>query len=183
MADGFGGATTEAGYLALRIGSNTADAILFVAELGEELPFIGPVLNTLKAIRQKVETVRSSPDDLRALKERCTYITACVVVKSRRNDSSEMDVTPLEDCVGAVWKFVERCSRRGKISRVLKASSDKDKITELNARVDRLTGDLGLTGIASMQGKADNMANMLVSFAWRLGCASPTAHPSPDTTR
>lgn len=164
MAGGFGGAVTEAGDLALRMGSNAADTVSFVAKLGEELPLISPVLKTLAAVREKVETVRSNQEELKALGQRCSYATACVVVKCRKNSRSEMDLTPLKDCVEAVWKFVERCSRRSKVSRVLKASSDKDEIAGLHACVDRLTGDSGLAGIAVLEGKADDLKEMLVSL-------------------
>lgn len=158
-------AGAQAARLALRIGSNAADAISFVADLGEELPLLSPVLKTLKAIREKVKTVNSNREELETLEDRCTYITACVIVKCRQNSSSGMNVTPLEDCVEATLKFVERCSRRGRVSRVLKASSDRDEIAGLNAVVDRLTGDLGLAGIAVLEGKADDMKAMLVSCA------------------
>lgn len=165
MASHFSDAAADAANLALRIGSTAADAISFVTELGDELPFIRPLLKTLTAIREKVETVKNNREELKALYERCTYVTACVVVKCRQNPRSEMDVVPLEDCVGtAVWEFVERCSRRSRVWRVLKASSDKDEITRLNARVGRLTGDLGLAGIAVVEGKADDIKAMLVRF-------------------
>ena len=61
-----------------------------------------------------------------------------------------MDVGPIELCVEAALQFVKRCSQRGKVSRVLKASSDKDEIAALNVRVDRVRGDLGLAGVAAI---------------------------------
>ena len=164
MASHISDAAADAANLALRIGSNAADAVSFVAELGKELPFIKPLLQTLTAIREKVETVKNNRQELKALEERCTYVTACVVVKCRRNPRSEMDVTPLEGSVKDVSNFVERCCRRGRVTRVLKASSDKDEIARLNAHVGRLTGDLGLAGIAVIEGKADEIKAMLVSF-------------------
>lgn len=164
MASSFNGAAAEAGFFALKIGSNAADAVSFAADLGEELPFINTVLKTLRAIREKVETVKNNREEMTELEERCTYVTACVVAKCKQAPSSEMDVTPFEDCVKAVWSLVKRCSRRGKVSRLLNASSDNDEIAGLNTRVDRLTGDLGLAGIAILEGKADNMQVMLVSF-------------------
>ena len=167
------GAASEAGCLALKIRSNAADAISLVAELGEELPVVSPVLKTLQAIREKIDTVRSNREALVALEERCTYVTACVVVKCRKNCRSEIDLTPLKGCVEAVWNFVERCSRRGRVSRVWKASSDKDEIAGLNACVDRLTGDMGLAGIVILEGKADNVTAMLVSSIASLLCCCP----------
>ncbi|CAM9897766.1 unnamed protein product [Ectocarpus fasciculatus] len=131
-------------------------------DLGEELPVVKPVFITLKAIRTTIETVKNNREELAALEERCTYITACFVVKCRLNESSEVDVAPLKDCVEAAKKFAERCSRRGKVSRVLKASSDKSEIAGLNSRVDRLTADLGLAGIAILEGKVDEMKTTLV---------------------
>ena len=153
----------QAANLALRIGSNAAEATSFVTDLGAELPFLGPLLKTLKVIREKVETVRSNREELTTLEVRCTYVTACVVIKCRQNASSEIDVTPLEDCVKAVGEFVTRCVGRGKMSRLMKASSDKEEIVGLNDRVHRLAGDLGLAGIAVLEKKTDDLKAMLVS--------------------
>ena len=143
-------AGAQAASLALKMGSAAVDAITFMAGLGEELPVIEPVLKTLTAIREKVETVKSNRGELAALRERCTYITACFIVKCRQNPSSAMDVGPIELCVEAALQFVKRCSQRGKVSRVLKASSDKDEIAAMNARVDRVRGDLGLAGVGAI---------------------------------
>lgn len=155
----------QAAKLVLRIGSNAAGAVSFVAELGEELPFVSPVLKTLTVIREKVETVKSNKVELKALEERCTYVTACVIVKCRQNSRSKIDLTPLKDCVDAVEKLVERCKGRGRVERTLKASGDKDEIAGLNALIDRVAGDLGLAGIAVLEEKADDMKATLVSFA------------------
>lgn len=141
-------AAAEAAKLAVQIGSATADALSLIADLGEELPVIQPVLKTLRVVREKLETAKGNRRSLVALHERCTYITACVIEKCKWGPSSAIDVTPLVECVEAVDDIVVRCGRRGMLLRALKASSDRDEIAELNARVDRLTGDLGLAGIA-----------------------------------
>ncbi|CAM9624682.1 unnamed protein product, partial [Ectocarpus sp. 6 AP-2014] len=149
MAADLADATGEAAKIASKIGSAAADAILFVADLGEELPLLQPVFRTLRIIREKVETVKSNPEDLTVLHQRCTYITACFIVK-RRHGSSDLDVAPLEDCVNVVEKFVERYRKRGKISRVLKAIGDKGDMVRLKERLRDLEGDLSLAGIASL---------------------------------
>lgn len=61
-----------------------------------------------------------------------------------------IDVRPLEDCVDAVQKIVERCSKGGKLSMVLKATRVKNEISELNARVGDLAEDMGLAGIVAV---------------------------------
>lgn len=162
MAAKFGDAAAEAARLALKMGSAALDMITFMVDLGEEFPVAKPVLSTLKVIREKVETVKSNRNELTALEKRCTYITAGAIAKSRQNPSSEMNVAPLQDCLKAVENVVDLCGGRGSVSRVLKASSDKDEIAELNSRIDRLTGDLGLGGIATVEGKVDDMKATLV---------------------
>lgn len=149
MSADLGDAPTEAKKLALMIGSAAADAMLFLADLGEEFPLLQPVLKALKGIREKVETARSNPEELAALHERCTFITACFIVKCRHN-SSDLDVVPLEKCVKEVGNVVERCSRRSTVSRILKASSDKGEILRLQKRLGDLEGDLSLAGIATL---------------------------------
>lgn len=151
MAADLGDTTAEAAGLAVKISSAAVDAILFVADLGEELPLVQPVLKTLRAINEKVETAKNNPEELAALHQRCAHITACFIVKCRR-DSSELDVAPLEDCIKAVEKVVGRCGRRGMVSRVLKASRDKDEILRLKGRIRDLEGDLSLAGIAMLVG-------------------------------
>ncbi|CAN0159406.1 unnamed protein product, partial [Pylaiella littoralis] len=164
MSDAAAEAAREAARVALTMGSTVVDVVSFMGDLGEELPVIEPVLKTLKVIREKVETVKKNREDLGSLEGRCTYLTACVIVKCRQQPSSEMDVTPLVDCVEDARKFVERCgSRRHQVSNFMKASSDVGEIAGLNARVDRLTGDLGLAGITVLNGKVDGMKAMLVS--------------------
>lgn len=158
-------AAAEAAGIALKIGSAAVDAVSFMADLGEELPVVEPVLKTLKAIREKVESVKQNREDLGSLEERCTYVAACVIVKCRKHAISDVDVTPLVDCIEAARKFMDRCSRRGRVSRILSASGDKDEIARLNARVDRVTGDLGLAGIAILNRKVDDMNELLVSCA------------------
>ena len=56
-------AGAQAASLALKMGSAAVDAITFMAGLGEELPVIEPVLKTLTAIREKVETVKSNREE------------------------------------------------------------------------------------------------------------------------
>lgn len=167
MAGQLSNAVGKVGTIALKLGSDAADAISFMADVGEELPVIKPVFKTLTAIREKVDTVNNNGEELKALGERCTYVTACVVVKFKDNRrSSQTDVTPLEDCLKDVRRVVERCSRRGRFSRAVKASSDKDDIAQLNARIDRLAGDLGLASNAILERKVDELAAKMVSFLW-----------------
>lgn len=149
-------ATAEAAKLALKMGSATADIVSFMAELGEELPLLQPALGTLAIICQKVETVRNLPEESAALHARCTYLTACVIVKCRRV-SSETNVAPLDACLKEVAKCVERCGQRGRLSRVMKASHDKAEIARLNASLDRLSGDIGLASIATVEQKVDTI--------------------------
>lgn len=161
-----GDAAAAAANLALKMGSTAADAIVFIAEVGDKLPFLEPVLGTIKAIREKVQTVERNREELSALEERCTYITACVIEKHSRNATSEMDVTPLKTCVEEVEAFVKFCgssSRRARFKRFVKGSDDKDEIAGLNARIDRLTSDLGLAGIVIVAKKVDNLKTILVS--------------------
>eukprot|EP00903_Cladosiphon_okamuranus_P014794 g13705.t1 len=150
MPANLGDTTTEAAGLALKIGSAAADAISFVADLGEELPLVQPVLKTLRVIDEKVKITKSNSEELAALHQRCVHITACFIVKCRRV-SSGLDVAPLEDCIKAVEKLVSCCSRRSTLSRVLKASSDKEEILRLKGRIRELEGDLSLAGIAMLE--------------------------------
>lgn len=166
MAAEFSDAAAEAAKLALKMGSATADVIAFMADLGEDLPFLEPVLKTINAIRKKVNAVKVNREELAALEERCTYITAGVIERHSRTPNSEMDVSPLKNFVEDVESLVERCggNRRGcRWRRLLRVSDDQVKIARLNARGDQLTGDLQLAGFAIMEGNVINLKAMLVS--------------------
>lgn len=156
MVVDFGGAAAEAKSLALRIGSDLADG-----KLGEEFPFLKPAL-TLQNIRESTETMRTNREEMRALEEGCTYIMACVIVKCKLNPRSRTDPTPLEACVKAVEKVVDRCGRQGDWKGVLKAYSDKSELSGLQERVDSLTADMGCAGIAILEGEVDDMTAHLV---------------------
>lgn len=168
MAADLRDAAAEAARLALKISSRAANAIWFAANLADELPLISPALKTLESLREKVDTAKSNREGLKELHERCAYVTACIVVKCRRNPNSNIDVTPLNDCLEEVEGVVRRCGGRSKVKGVMKASSDKHNISALNTRVDRLAWTLGLAGIAVVEGKADDIKAMLVSVSSRL---------------
>ena len=179
MAGQLSNAAGNVAGIALKLGSNAADTMSFVADLGEEMPFMSPVLKMLTAIREKVETAKHNREELKALGDRCTYFTASVVVNFKENRSSQIDVAPLEDCMKDVRGVVERSSRRGRFSRVVKASSDKDDIAQLNARIDRLAGDLGLASNAILERKVDELSEKLVSFS-RRGHVRPSCRLSSN---
>lgn len=135
------------------MGPAATNAIEVMAELGEELPFLNPVLGTIKGIREIVESVQRHQDELAALEERCTYFTACVIEKHRLMPTLEKDVTPLKNCVDAVEAFVKLCGRGDRLGSLVKACNDKNEIAGLHARIDRLAGDLQLAGIVPLEEK------------------------------
>lgn len=155
--------------LALRMSSGDANAMPFVAGLGEELPLLNPLLTTLKVIGETIDNMSNNREDLIELYERCMYVTASVA-RLTDNPMSQTDLTPVKDCVEAVRAVVERYSRRSKFLRIMKASSDMDDIAKLNARIDRVTVDLGLVGrdTNSILSNVHTLAAKLVSFTgWR----------------
>lgn len=153
-------AVSEAARLALRIGWVTADTASALADVGEGLPWVGGLLTVVRTIRDKVDTAISNKSELKELQERCTYLTACVIVRCRQS-SSEINVSPLVDCVTHVQRVVEGCSRRGRFTRVIKSKEDKDEIAELHGRLGKLTRDMGLAGVVVVEGKVDNLNGLL----------------------
>lgn len=153
---------TEAPGLALRIGSAVSDLAAFVVDIGQDFPLIYVVLKTLKNIRDKVDTIKNNQAALDALHQRCTCITACVIVKCRRSPPSEVDITPLVERIEEVHGLVERFSLRTRISRVLKASSDKVEIVHMHDRIGELTDDMGLAGILAVERDVNDLKGLLV---------------------
>lgn len=153
----------EAARLALEMESA---ATPFLSDLGEELPAVKPVLETLEAICQTVAQAETDREELVAIEKRCTYVTAYFIVKCRQNPGVVVMITPLHNCMEAIGAFFESCSRRGgEFSAELEDKSDKDEIAGLNERLNHLKSDLSLAGIATFEGKTDEMKVMLVNVA------------------
>ncbi|CAM9799147.1 unnamed protein product [Ectocarpus sp. 8 AP-2014] len=163
------------------MGSAAADTIALMANLGEEFPYLGPVLKTLTAIRETVENVQNNKEELQTLHRRCVYLTACVVVKRRQSSCSEMDVTPLEQCLEAAGAIVKRCGGRGKMKGMLKASSDKDEIARMKADIRDLEVDLSLAGVAILEGKTSDLRAMVERTGSNQAAAQETILANTET--
>lgn len=100
------------------------------------------------------------------MQDRCSYLTACVIVKLQQS-SSMLDVAPLVECVEEVERLVGQCGRRGRFGRVIKAEHDKHEIANLHGRMGHLTQDMGLGGIVVVHGKVDNLVGTLENLIAR----------------
>lgn len=162
-------AASEAATIALKMGSAAKDLSSFAADFGEEFPLIGPVVKTLQAVREKVETVRHNKEELDKLQERCAYFMACVIAKHRRS-SSEIDLSPLVERLKELDDLANRCSGRrliDKFKRVVNAQDINTQISDLHGRISDLRGDLSLVGIVKVEGKVDDMKELLESLVAR----------------
>ena len=125
------------------IGSSAIDVATLIAEVGEKVPIASEVLKVFKAIHDMVETVRANKEDLEDLRDRCRYLTACVVEECRRRPTA-LDVTPLEDILRETTDVIKRCGGGKGMRRVLRATRDKNEIQSLNIRLNQLGIDMGL---------------------------------------
>lgn len=165
-ADGDGALASEAAMLARDIGSAVSGAL----DLCRDFPVIAPVLKTLSAIRGNVDAARSNADELLSLRDRCTYLTACVVVKWRCNGSSGfIDLSLLGECVDRAESLARQCGHRGRIHRFLLAGRDQSSIAAVHRRLDSLTDDMGLAGIVAVEGRVDDLNGRLQMFVSRQG--------------
>lgn len=71
-----------------------------LADLRKEVPSVAPVLVALQAVQEQVDSAKSNKKELIALRDRCTYLTACVIVKFRWDDDSNVGVGLLARDVG-----------------------------------------------------------------------------------
>eukprot|EP00903_Cladosiphon_okamuranus_P014784 g13696.t1 len=138
----------SAGDLAWKIMSGASDAVEFAAELGVKLPFIGPIFKAINAIREKAEKVRTNRKELIYLHERCSEITASFIVKCKTN-SPGFDVVRLQSLIQDVDAFVAECQQNSGGGEILKPAKVAGKIAGLHDRIDRMTSDIGLAGIAA----------------------------------
>ncbi|CAB1096338.1 unnamed protein product [Ectocarpus sp. CCAP 1310/34] len=91
-------------------------------------------------MRETVETVYQTRDELAALEKRCTYMTACIIAKFRHaHPGSAPNVSPLEDCVMEAEKFVERRKKRTMEQMVQnQAAARKELLANQEIIIDRL---------------------------------------------
>lgn len=145
-----------------------------LTDFREEFPGkLRAVLETLKSIIDKVDTtVDNYVDELKELRDRCIYVTACVSVKCRRHGrcsessfaSGGVNLRPLVECLREVNVLAERCGgRRGRFWKALRASATERSIAELHRCIEALTRWMGLDGIVIVQNKVDNLLPLLVS--------------------
>ena len=127
----------------LDIGSAAIDVAMLTAEVGREVPIASAVLQAFIAIHDKVEMVRANKEDLKALRDRCRYLTACVVEECRRRPIA-LDVTPLDDILRETADVIKRCGGRKGMMRMLRATRDKNEIQNLNIRLNQVGIDMGL---------------------------------------
>eukprot|EP00903_Cladosiphon_okamuranus_P014785 g13697.t1 len=139
----------SAGDLAWKIMSGASDAVEFAAELGVQLPFIGPIFKAINAIREKAEKVRTNRQELIDLHEWCSEITACFIVKCNTN-SPGVNVVRLQSLIQDVDAFVTDCQQNSGGGEILKPAKVAGKITGLHDRIKRMTSDMGLAGIAAI---------------------------------
>lgn len=156
----------EAAEMAYRIAQDIGSTVVEISRFLDDFdgaPVVGEVLKTLKAVREKVEMVQDNQEELKTLEARCTYITACVIVKSTQNSSPAIDVAPLQKCVEAAEELVDHCSRQGRCRGCFHASRTKDKIVRLTKDIGAAEQDSSLVGIFRMISTVDHTNEMVVS--------------------
>ena len=141
----FGDEVMDTTRQVLKIGSSAIDVAMLVAEVGREVPIASAVLQAFLAVHDTVEKVNANNDELKALRDRCRYLTASVVETCGRC-STGLNLKPLEDCLLDAAKVVEKCGGRNRVMKVVKATKDMGKVDNINTRLDRLVNDMGLSG-------------------------------------
>lgn len=175
----------EAARLALAMSppsaeSDTSSLMPLVSNLCKELPSMQPVLESLKATRRHLDAVKENMEALEALQERCTFVTACVVVRCRHSSSSKqavvVDVSPLVGCVEEIERLGNCCGGGGggggsgdgrercPTPWGLGVEVVKEEIERLRSRVGVMTRDMGLADDATVERKVDDLSGLLVSF-------------------
>ena len=128
----------------LKIGSSVIDVAMLVAEVGREVPIASAVLQAFLAVHDKVEKVNANNDELKALRDRCRYLTASVV-ETCGGRPTALDLKPLEGCLLDAANVVEKCGGRRRVMKYVRATKDKGEIDNINTRLDRLVNDMGLS--------------------------------------
>lgn len=173
----------EAARLALAMSppsaeSDTSSLMPLVSNLCKELPSMQPVLESLKATRRHLDAVRENMEALEALQERCTFITACVLVRCRHSSMSKqpvvVDVSPLIGCVEEIERLGNCCGGGGEGSGDgrercptpwgLGVDVVKEEIEKLGSRVGGMTREMGLADVTSVERKVDDLSGLVVSF-------------------
>ena len=88
--------------------------------------------------------MNANNDELKALRDRCRYLTASVV-ETCGGRPTALDLKPLEGCLLDAANVVEKCGGRRRVMKYVRATKDKGEIDNINTRLDRLVNDMGLS--------------------------------------
>ncbi|CAN0446052.1 unnamed protein product, partial [Ascophyllum nodosum] len=103
----------------LKIGSSAIDMAMLVAEVGWEVPIASAVLQAFLAVHDTVEKVNANNDELKALRNRCRYLTASVL-ETCGGRPTALDLKPLEGCLLDAAKVVEKCGGRKRVMKYVR---------------------------------------------------------------
>lgn len=170
---------TEAAKLALKMGSSASDLASFPTDLGEEFPWAGAMLKTLAVIRTKEEVANTSggagleaTTTTMALLQRCTAMVASAIVE-RTRAPTELDVTPLVECLAEVDNLMGHCRgrRRAMATGIRKRirfednnKGDERIAANLHTRMADLARKMGLVNIVEVERKVRNSDIKTLSY-------------------
>lgn len=154
MSDQTSDDASEIEDLAAKIWTPAPDSSSVVANLTQEFPTLGQILQILEGFRENLEAVTSNKEELSFLVHRYTYITAAVITKCRRA-GVQLDVGPLLGQASEVGRLIERCGWRSRVQGVIKREADRLEISDMKGRMERLPSDMGLVDIAEVETKHD----------------------------
>ena len=80
--------------------------------LGGQTP-LAPVCSALQIVRVGLEEVRGRKERLQDLHRKCELLTTYAILQDGV-DGSQVDMTPLEDCIGELNALVQTCADRSR---------------------------------------------------------------------
>ena len=105
----------------------------------------------------------------------------CLRTRYNEDSNCKIDVTPLVDCVDDIWDFSKIYNGRGKFKKMVKMSSDNDRIRELKERVYALVPIMNLGGVVKLAEQFSEMAQELASLKRTISAIYPAIRVSTQT--
>lgn len=141
-----------------------------VIDVGEATPIVAPIFVALKLAKDMFDKVKRNKKQLEELHDRCTVITTYVIIRCN-TESSNIDVTPLMDCVDDLKALTKSYSVRGTFSKITGCRRDGNRIQRLRDRIEGLVPTLELAAVIRVSEQVGEVQTNVKRLCGEVGAA------------
>lgn len=134
-----------------------------IITVGAATPFVQTFCIALREAKGIVDEAKRNKEQLEKLHERCELITVQVINKAKASRISEIDLSPLEECVDDIKALVKRYDAQGCCARLVQFRRDGDDIQKLRESIEAVVPIMGLSaGVTAVDQNNQIMVRIVV---------------------